>query len=272
MIVTVGYTSFSDNLEELFASKSLFRFLLAKNGLFELVKEGNYTMTIRRSENFSLPLNFDGRQEYDFNGKSIILSKNGIEIAINKFQYLPVWKFPFCEKHEPLFEYNLPLIPLELLLQANWTFRKIYKTIKSEVMLEIFYNKNTNEYELKCPLQKVRHDRLDYVSEEYPNLQKVMQIHSHNIYPTKFSKRDDGDEREFNTIYGIIGDMSLETTASKCAFRVFSKGKYKYVKLDSLFTSKIEKRKDEMVEKFNKDYLEWKKNITLLPTKKSYYA
>ena len=110
-------------------------------------------------------------------------------------------------------------------------FREIYKTIKSEVMLEIFFNEETNSYELKCPLQKVRHDRLDYVTTEYPNLKKVMQIHSHNIYPTKFSKRDDGDERELNTIYGIIGDMNMETTSSKCAFRVFSKGKYKYIKL-----------------------------------------
>ena len=72
-------------------------------------------------------------------------------------------------------------------------------------MLQL-YDMHTKEYTVRVPKQKLTHVSVDSVlEEEYPDhLIHVMDIHSHNTMPAKFSPVDDADEKP-TRLYAVMG-------------------------------------------------------------------
>lgn len=271
MEIKTGFTSFFLNKDDALKSKNLFNFVLATNGLYEIIKEKLYTVSLKRKKGFTLPLTFDNRQEFSIANNSLLLSKEGIEMQIkkNKFKYVKTWNFPFSTKMESFFDFNYPKIPFETLLEIIWFFKHIWKKSATEIMLEIYFNNDTQTYELVCPKQIVSPTKVIYLKEEQPsNYTKIMEIHSHNVMPAVFSATDDADEKNGNLIYGVIGGFSAKQTNCTLNFRIFSKGQFKSVHMDSLFAERTDDTDIEAVKQtFQEHYLIWKDLIELAPQK-----
>ena len=271
MEIKTGFTSFFLNKDDALRSKNLFNFVLASNGLYEIVKEKLYTVSVKRKKGFTLPLSFDGRQEFSIANNSLLLSKECIEMQIkkNKFKYVKTWNFPFSEKMDSFLDFNYPKIPFEVLLEIIWFFKHIWKKSATEIMLEIYFDNDTKTYKLVCPKQIVSPVKVIYLKEEQPsNYTKIMEIHSHNVMPAVFSTTDDADEKNGNLIYGVIGGFSAKETNCTLNFRIFSKGQFKSVHMDSLFEKRTENTDiDAVKQTFFEHYSVWKNLIELAPIK-----
>ena len=70
------------------------------------------------------------------------------------------------------------------------------------------YDTRRNKYTVRVPKQKLTHVSVDSVmEEEYPeHMIHVMDIHSHNTMPAKFSSIDDDDEKP-TRLYAVMGRL-----------------------------------------------------------------
>lgn len=110
------------------------------------------------------------------------------------------------------FQFNLPMIPGELLAEALTFFRDYCRNgVELEVMVNFFYHPITKEYVVDCPNQEVSKGRIEF---EELNYQKegfieVLQLHSHNSMEAYFSEVDNNDEKRF-LLYGVVGRLNQE--------------------------------------------------------------
>lgn len=145
------------------------------------------------------------------------------------------------------FRFDLPKIPEEL-------FQKIYSFFKAfcfkadvEVMLQIFFDTETEEYFLECPVQKVSKARVEAeLSDKFTGRNslryiQVAQVHSHNSMSAYFSSIDDKDEKAF-MLYGVFG--KLDSEQPQCVFRVKSNDSFVIIPAHQIFEGTILKEVD----------------------------
>ena len=107
---------------------------------------------------------------------------------------------------KPGFQMGLPKIPMHLLMFIWDFFAKLSERYELEALVHILYDMHSKEYTVRVPKQKLTHVSVDSVlEEEYPDhLIHVMDIHSHNTMPAKFSPVDDEDEKP-TRLYAVMG-------------------------------------------------------------------
>ena len=107
---------------------------------------------------------------------------------------------------KPGFQMGLPKIPMHLLMFIWDFFAKLSERYELEALVHILYDMHSKEYTVRVPKQKLTHVSVDSVlEEEYPDhLIHVMDIHSHNTMPAKFSTVDDEDEKP-TRLYAVMG-------------------------------------------------------------------
>lgn len=109
---------------------------------------------------------------------------------------------------KPGFQMSLPKIPMHLLMFIWDFFAKLSERYELEALVHILYDTHTKEYTVRVPKQKLTHVSVDSeLDEEYPDhMIHVMDIHSHNTMPAKFSPVDDADEKP-TRLYAVMGRL-----------------------------------------------------------------
>ena len=107
---------------------------------------------------------------------------------------------------KPGFQMSLPKIPMHILMFIWDFFARLSERYELEALVHILYDMHAKEYTVRVPKQKLTHVSVDSVlDEEYPDhLIHVMDIHSHNTMPAKFSPVDDADEKP-TRLYAVMG-------------------------------------------------------------------
>lgn len=105
----------------------------------------------------------------------------------------------------------LPPIPAELMMQIFAFFRYYtYQESKNEALVNIYWDKNTQEFIVDAPDQVVNEVSVNsQISEEFTEDRYIhyMDIHSHNTMPAFFSSVDDHDEKA-TRLYTVVGKLN----------------------------------------------------------------
>jgi PRTRC genetic system protein A len=106
-------------------------------------------------------------------------------------------------------------IPCGILIETIEFYRKVMKTIKSEVMTMIVYDTVLNDYKIVVPVQSVSGATVSYKQVQFGEHEKyIMACHSHVDMDAFFSGTDNNDEKRA-MLYGVIGKLSQQTPAMK---------------------------------------------------------
>lgn len=136
-------------------------------------------------------------------GRIYEMRKNPIGTFTAPADFLP--EFPIVE---PGLKMSLPKIPVYLLTLTINFFRKLSHSYQVEALIHILYDTKYKRYILKVPKQEITHTSVySVMAEDYPDdLIHVMDIHSHNIMPARFSAIDDRDETA-TRLYAVVGHL-----------------------------------------------------------------
>ena len=134
-------------------------------------------------------------------GRIFQLRKTPVGNFLAQADILP--EFP---KIQPGFQMSLPKIPMHILMFIWDFFAKLSERYELEALVHILYDTHAREYTVRVPKQKLTHVSVDSeLDEEYPDhMIHVMDIHSHNTMPAKFSPVDDADEKP-TRLYAVMG-------------------------------------------------------------------
>ncbi|MCM3164720.1 MULTISPECIES: hypothetical protein [Metabacillus] len=188
---------------------------------------------------------------------NIVASKDGRLYEIRKSEFgtmsVPVQSLQRLEEVPTGFQMDLPKIPGYLLERVVTFFRDYCLEFDYEVMVQFFWNKELESYEVRCPIQSVSKVEVSFTESIYSeDLVEVLQIHSHNSMPAYFSPTDNYDEKRF-FIYGVIGN--LHTHKPSKVLRVGFNGFYYELEYDQIFT-------DFDITRYREYPLEWKDNVS----------
>lgn len=169
--------------------------------------------------------------------------KNGLweqrRTPIGKFRFQKLdFNVPYLKTESvPEFELSLPKIPGRFLHAIVEFFRLVMKKFNgAEVMIQIFWNKTTEKYEVFVPTQKVSGASVSF--EHDLNLQVdperiwVFDIHSHNSMGAFFSGGDNADEKS-TRLFGVIGKLHTDNWEGK--WRSGVNGKYCMLNVEDVF-------------------------------------
>ena len=150
-------------------------------------------------------------------------------------------------------------IPMSLLYSIISFFRTYSDMDHLEVLVHILYNTQSGKFEVRVPKQTVSRVSVHAdIDEGYPeHLEHVMDIHSHNAMPAKFSETDNRDEKA-TRLYGVIG--RLDRYFPEINLRASCGGKFIPVSLQEIFETSVES---------NQYPKEWEDQIGLWDTKKA---
>jgi PRTRC genetic system protein A len=134
---------------------------------------------------------------------------------------------------KPSFRLKIPKLPGNMYAQILAFFRHyvIDKGITgvTEVMVQVYWDNETQEYFINIPNQEVTGGHINYdFNKQDPRTQKksvtrVFDIHSHNTMDSFFSGTDDSDEKG-KQFYGVIGRISKDSHTQN--FRIGINGQY----------------------------------------------
>lgn len=140
-----------------------------------------------------------------------------------------------CTVKRVEFERKLPKIDRSLLHGIIQYFRS---DLSKEMIVKVLYNKSTHEYITVAGKGRSTKVGIEYdFSDSIPLMSaagmiSVMEIHSHNTMPARFSETDDQDE-QYPGIFGVIGN--LDTPTPSVCFRAGVHGVYKNIPVSELF-------------------------------------
>ena len=146
----------------------------------------------------------------------------------------PADHLPEFEVISPGFRMTLPKIPMSVLMSIVNFFEALSQEHELEALVHILYNTETGEYVTSVPKQEITHVSVNAVTEEeYPeHLVHVMDIHSHNTMPAKFSSIDDADEKA-TRLYAVVG--RLDRAFPDITVRASCGGQFIYLAPEEVF-------------------------------------
>ena len=132
------------------------------------------------------------------------------------------------------FQMSLPKIPMHILMFIINFFEKLSDRFELEALVHILYDTVHHKYAIRVPQQELTHTSVHSVMEEdYPeHLIHVMDIHSHNTMPAKFSSIDNEDEKA-TRLYAVIG--RLDKVFPDITVRASCAGKFIPVRPEEVF-------------------------------------
>ncbi len=170
------FTSFHDNLEDALKSDKPTRYVTCSSGIMEV-------------------------------------RNNEIGLFIAKTN-----KIGGAEDIKEKFKFNLPKkIPYEMFLKTLAFFRGINDLYSgAEAALQIFWNREEQEYFFYIPKQEVSGSTVNFDRNEELEQEHllVMDIHSHNTMGAFWSGTDNADEKE-TRLFGVLGKITSDTPEYK---------------------------------------------------------
>lgn len=132
------------------------------------------------------------------------------------------------------FEMALPKIPMHILMFIINFFQNLSDRFELEALVHILYDTIRRKYTIRVPRQELTHVSVHSVMEEdYPEYSiHVMDIHSHNTMPAKFSVIDDDDEKA-TRLYAVVG--RLDKVFPDITVRASCAGKFLYLNPQDIF-------------------------------------
>lgn len=164
--------------------------------------------------------------EVEISGRAVSVQRDGIFLVEKDgagFYVSKVVTFPVIPELTTVKEIRqgfypkVPKIPVELLLETFAMFKDICRIAGNlEAYIRILFNKETKEFLLETPVQKVTAGHVSFGESNYPsNISIVMEIHSHNSMDAFFSGTDDGNEKKQCGLYGVIGKIDKDNPTFK---------------------------------------------------------
>ena len=175
-----------------------------------IIAQSKGEMDIPSYKGYSISL-----EEARKSNKTIVLlpSKDGRIFQMRKTEVgnfiAPAKEMPEFEAVVPKFEMALPKIPMHILMFILNFFKEMSDRFQYEALVHILYDTKHHKYTMRVPKQELSHVSVDCVlEEEYPDyLIHVMDIHSHNVMPARFSATDDNDEKS-TRLYAVVGRLN----------------------------------------------------------------
>lgn len=163
------------------------------------------------------------------NGRIYEMRKTPVGIFTAPAEFLP--EFPEVQSG---FQMILPKIPMHILMFIINFFEKLSNRFELEALVHILYDTVHGKYTIRVPRQELTHTSVHSVmDEEYPDhLIHVMDIHSHNTMPAKFSEIDNCDEKA-TRLYAVVG--RLDKVFPDIAVRASCAGRFIPVSPEEVF-------------------------------------
>ena len=129
------------------------------------------------------------------------------------------------------FQLTAPKIPREILDKIERQFRL---NPSREAALQIFYDMDTQKYELYEPIQEKSRASVHFLRNNQLEMEKtlMMDVHSHGIMEAFFSVIDDQDEKGVR-LYMVLGNLNC--SACSFALRAGMAGHFVNLSLDDVF-------------------------------------
>jgi hypothetical protein len=111
---------------------------------------------------------------------------------------------------------SLPKIPFQHVWRIKTFFKNVVKEHRSEASTTLYFNKETNEFKVYVPKQRVSHGSVNYKREGFThadgmeNFLCVGTIHSHCDFGAFHSGTDIGDEEDFDGLHCTFGHNNLD--------------------------------------------------------------
>ncbi len=142
----------------------------------------------------------------------ILPSRQGVLYEMRKTSVgtfiAPAARLPEFSPVSTGFQMTLPKIPMHILMFILNFFEKLSRQYRVEALVHILYDTMHGKYTIRVPKQELTRASVHSVlEEEYPeHLIHVMDIHSHNTMPARFSPIDDEDEKA-TRLYAVVGKL-----------------------------------------------------------------
>jgi len=157
----------------------------------------------------------DGEEEMPKDDIVYIVCKEGVYLkkkAGIMESITPVKGLAHLESVEKMAKMHIKKIPGYPFAKIVDFFRAVYVEHKSEAVVLIFYDMETDEYEFVIPPQKVSGASADYVKGfSIEGMDMIGTAHCHAGMSAYHSGVDDKDEESFDGIHITIGDMDKES-------------------------------------------------------------
>ena len=121
----------------------------------------------------------------------------------------PVKGLSHLQPVETMAQMHIEKMPGYMFAKVIDFFRKVYEEHKAEAVVLLFYDMETDEYEIVVPPQKVNGASADYTKGfTIENMDMIGTIHSHAGMSAFHSGVDDKDEESFDGIHITIGNLN----------------------------------------------------------------
>jgi len=156
----------------------------------------------------------DGTQEMPKDDILYIVCKEGVylkkKVGIME-SITPVKGLSHLDTVETMARMHMEDIPGFEFAKVIDFFRAVYKEHQSEAVVLLFYDMETDEYEVIAPAQEVSAGGADYTKGiSIEGMDMIGTIHSHASMSAFHSGIDDKDEKSFDGIHITIGDLDSE--------------------------------------------------------------
>jgi len=215
------------------------------------------------------------------NGIFIVL-KNDFGMSFDKIENVKYVNSQLSSVPENQIISFIPKPPLQLFVKILEMFKFMNNKIKSELCVNVYYNKKKNDFHLDISDQFVNGSTADYTYTEKYEMSKdytrYLQIHSHNSMSANFSSKDNNDEN-FTSLcyYGVVGKISKNSHFYdiESKFRIWTGIRFTEVNFGDIFDLGVKQveMEDNIIRKLN-SIIEFSKNkekeksiTNLLPTK-----
>lgn len=124
------------------------------------------------------------------------------------------FKMNMADSAKSSFEFKLPPTPNTIYMACYFFFKHISDRYNTEAALQLFYNREANQYFLSVPTQYVSYASVDYERDYMLEMKYLLvaDIHSHGKIPAFFSSIDDADELG-TRLFIVFGDFRRSWTA-----------------------------------------------------------
>ncbi|MCX6795216.1 MAG: hypothetical protein NT165_00580 [Candidatus Falkowbacteria bacterium] len=148
-------------------------------------------------------------------GNCYIIAKDGVFLKKDTgliSGIVKVEKLSFLEAIQAEAKIKIPVLPLDLCIQARMFFKEVYRRYHSESIVLLYFDEKKNEYLLSVPLQTVSYASLRYEPSFKENGFKLVgSIHSHANFGAFHSPVDHKDESDFDGLHITIGHVNQKS-------------------------------------------------------------
>lgn len=143
----------------------------------------------------------------------------------------------------------LPKVSLEMYEIAAKVFRQVYEMFDTELMLQLYWDNDNEEYFWHLPVQNVSPDMCDIKREPELEMKHVLigEFHSHGHHDAYFSREDNRDEKGYR-LFGVFGNFHEADADMTVLLRAGTGGCFVNLSLDEVFDSNQAETNIELVE------------------------